>query len=180
MKRFLLSLLLAGPLSAADPSLPDEINVAGASIKTGGCCLAWNPDTAAQITGQYEGINITDGSSALELTATGEGRDIILSGRIETKWADFSTSTSTFSRAELSGQEDPCLIAARGVIRGWLVPFNHPDKKENALRPAIIPGGDVYVRVEWSFYSAAGPEAAGMRTAGSRRMAATFRASPAR
>ena len=63
MNRLILLLLLAASLSAADPSLPDEINVAGAGIKTGGCCLAWNPDTAAEIAGRYECVSITDGSS---------------------------------------------------------------------------------------------------------------------
>ena len=142
------ALILLTPLHAADPALPEEVIVAGASVKTDGCCLAWKPDAATEITGRYECASITDGSSTLEIKATGEGDDIVLSGKIDTKWADRSTSTITFSRGELSLKEVPHFTAARGVITGWLVQFKNPDRPKTGLQPAIILGDDVYVRVK--------------------------------
>lgn len=144
---FLTALLLAPPLlRAAPPVRPEEINVAGATVKTDGCCLAWKPDKAAEIAGTYESVSITDGISTLVIKATGEGEEILLSGKLETKWADRSESVITFTHGELSCDEEPRFEVTRGILTGWLVQFVRPEVASAKPSAAIILGEDVYVR----------------------------------
>src|SRR5436190_20831476 len=118
MKTILFTtLFLTSPLLFADdPARPEEITVAGASVKTDGCCLAWKPEKAAEIAGTYESVSITDGTSTLEIKATGEGKDIQLTGKIVTKWADRTECTITFTHGDLSVEEgDPNFTASREI-----------------------------------------------------------------
>jgi hypothetical protein len=144
------AILLTSTMAFADDSArPEEINVGGASVKTDGCCLAWKPEKAAEITGTYQSVSITDGSSTLEIKAAGEGDDILLTGKIVTKWADGSECTITFTHGDLSVEKgDPNFTASRGIITGWFVQFVRPEVAKAKPRPALILGGDVYVRKE--------------------------------
>lgn len=149
----LITLFLTSfPLCAGEPARPAEINVGGANFKTDGCCLAWKPEKAAELTGTYVSHSITDGRSKLEIKATGEGEDILLDGKVVTRWADNSESTVSFTHGDLANGGDAHFTAGRGVITGWLVQFVDPDKyegkKETGPRPAIIFGGDIYVKEE--------------------------------
>ena len=144
--------LTAHLLRAAPPERPDEINVAGATVKTDGCCLAWKPDKAAEIAGTYESVSFTDGGSAtLVIEAAGAGDEIILTGNLVTKRAAGKESVITFTHGELAVKKgEPRFKVAGGVLTGWLVQFvSHEEKEHGArARPAIILNGDVYVRRE--------------------------------
>ncbi len=155
MKTLLLTsfILTSSLLCADEPARPVEINVAGAEVKTEVCCLAWKPEKAAELTGTYVCYSITDGRSKLEIKATGEGEDILLDGKVVTQWADNSESTVSFTHGDLARHGDAHFTAGRGVITGWFVQFVDPDHGKNRVdgkdpgpRPAIIFGGDIYVR----------------------------------
>jgi len=151
MKTLLLTTLFltSTHIFAGDnPPRPEEINVGGASVKTDGCCLAWKPEKAAELTGTYVNVSITDGNSTLKIKATGDGEDILVDGKIETKWADDSTSTITFTHGDVSAKGDPHFVASRCIITGWFVQFVQPDLEDRKSRLAIIIGDDIYVRKE--------------------------------
>lgn len=151
MKTLLLTALLLTNhiLRAAPPVRPDEINVAGSTVKTDGCCLAWKPDKAAEIAGTYESASFTDaGSSTLVIKATGEGDKILLTGKLVTKSSADSESVITFTHGELVLEEEPRIKVAGGILTGWLVQFASPEGGGAKPQPSIILNGDVYVRKE--------------------------------